>query len=318
MHGKLAAVRRKATGIAIDGFFRGLSMGARAMPRARRALQEVEIVRDWVYGDDPRVHRLDVYRPRGAPGPLPVVLHVHGGGFRILSKDTHWLMGLAFARRGFLVFNIDYRLAPAHPYPAAVADVCRAYEWVLDHAERFGGAPEKLVLAGESAGGNLVSAATLATCFERPEPFARSLFARNHQPLATVPFCGLLQASQLERFAPRVSTLVRDRMAEIEAAYLPPSEVDLFFADPLLVLESDARPARPIPPFFAPVGTADPILEDTERLGRALTRRGVPNEVRTYAGEPHAFHAFVFRANARQCWKDTFAFLEGVLGGNRG
>ena len=53
------------------------------------------------------------------------MLYVHGGGFRILSKDTHWIMGLAFARRGFLVFNIGYRLAPKHPFPAAIADAVR-------------------------------------------------------------------------------------------------------------------------------------------------------------------------------------------------
>ena len=50
-------------------------------------------------------HRLDIYRPRESSGPLPIVLYIHGGGFRILSKDTHWVMGLAFARREFLVFN---------------------------------------------------------------------------------------------------------------------------------------------------------------------------------------------------------------------
>lgn len=317
MREKLAAVRRKATGVAIEGFFRGMSAGARLHPRTRRALQDLEIVRDLPYDDDDRdaVRRLDVYRPMGVAGSLPVVLHVHGGGFRILSKDTHWLMGLAFARRGFLVFNIDYRLAPAHPYPAAVEDVCRAYEWVLDNAERFGGDSGKLVLAGESAGGNLVTAATLATCFERPEPFARSLFERDHRPLATVPFCGLLQASDLDRFTPRVSTLVRDRMAEIEQAYLADTEADRFFADPLLALESEMPTARPLPPFFAPVGTADPILDDTRRLGAALERRGVPHEVRYYRGEVHAFHAFVFRANARQCWDDTFTFLDRVIGG---
>src|SRR5690606_38779221 len=118
----------------------------------------VEVIRNVRYGgSDIDAHLLDVYRPRRVDGPLPVVLYVHGGGFRILSKDTHWLMGLAFARRGYLVFNINYRLAPDHPYPAAVEDCAEAYAWLQSNAHEWGGDPSQLVLAGESAGGNLVT-----------------------------------------------------------------------------------------------------------------------------------------------------------------
>ena len=53
-------------------------------------------------------HRLDLYRPIERTGLLPVVFYIHGGGFRILSKDTHWIMALMFARHGYLVYNINY------------------------------------------------------------------------------------------------------------------------------------------------------------------------------------------------------------------
>jgi alpha/beta hydrolase fold len=56
--------------------------------------------------------------------PWPIVFYVHGGAFRILSKDTHWVMALSFARRGFVVFNVSYRLAPKHRFPAPLEDVC--------------------------------------------------------------------------------------------------------------------------------------------------------------------------------------------------
>ena len=114
----------------------------------------MEVIRDLAYAEESRrrEHRLDVYRPKQADGPLPVVMYIHGGGFRILSKDTHWMMGLAFARRGYLVFNVGYRLAPTHPFPAAIEDSCRAFEWVVAHAARFGGDLERLVIAGESSG----------------------------------------------------------------------------------------------------------------------------------------------------------------------
>ena len=61
---------------------------------------------------------------------------MHGGAFQSLSKDTHWLMGLAFARRGYVVFSINYRLAPKHRFPAGLQDACTAARWVHENAAR--------------------------------------------------------------------------------------------------------------------------------------------------------------------------------------
>jgi acetyl esterase len=64
---------------------------------------------------------------------------------------------------------------------------------------------------------------------------------------------------------------------------------------------------------FAGVGTADPLLDDSRRLGRALDKLGVPSQVRYYPGEIHAFHAFVFRDAARRCWQEQFRFIDQYL-----
>lgn len=308
-------LRRQLGGAATTAFFYGLSNAARLHPQARPERHGVEVMRDVPYRPSGSPdHLLDIYRPLQRSGPLPVVLHIHGGGFRILSKDTHWMMGLAFARQGAIVFNVSYRLAPRHPFPAAVEDVCAAYEWVLAHAADHGGDPGRLIVAGESAGANLTTSVVLATTFERPEPFARRVFERGVVPVGAMPFCGLLQVSEIDRFwsRRRLSPWVTDRMEEIASAYLggPEPEHGLDLANPLVVLESEATPARPLPPFFAPVGTKDPILDDTRRLQRALERRGVSCETTYYPGEPHAFHAFVFRKQARLCWADAYRFVE--------
>ena len=315
MSSRIAKLRQNASGLAIEAFFRGLSASAKLHPRAREVESRLEIARDIPYrSSDDSAHLLDVYRPKGARGPLPVVLHVHGGGFRILSKDTHWLMGLAFADRGYVVFNINYRLAPAHTYPAALEDACDAYRWVVEHAHEYGGDISRLFLAGESAGANLITGLTIATCFERHEPYARSVRETGVRPIATMPFCGLLEAGNLDRYRGRVPQIVQDRMDQIEVAYLGPGPRDRdTLADPLVVLESDARPVHALPPFFAPCGTGDPVLEDTVRLSRALEKRGVRHHSPHYEREPHAFHAFVFRRNARRCWRDAFAFMDDVL-----
>ncbi len=313
---------RKAMGsLLAQGFFAGASRLGRMHPRAHPARHGVRIIRDLRYHEGARAeHRLDVYLPEGTragppEAPLPVVFYVHGGGFRILSKDTHWIMGLAFARRGYAVFNVEYRLAPQERYPAAIADVCHAYAWVVANAARFGGDPTRVVLAGESAGANLVTSLAAALVYERPEPWAQEAYRTNALPLAVVPACGIFQVSDTQRFSrrkPGFSTFVAERLEEIERAYLgaAPHAVSLDFADPLLLFERGVSPTRPLPPFFLPVGTKDPLLDDTRRLARALERLGARAEDKYYPGEVHAFHAFVMRKAARECWADTFAFLE--------
>lgn len=318
-------VQRRVGRVAVDGFFRGASEVGRRLPIASPQRHGIEVIRDVPYADTGGdEHRLDVYRPAGTePGEQrPVVLYVHGGGFRILSKESHWVFGLAYARRGYVVFNVDYRLAPQHRYPAALCDVLRAYRWVVANAERWGADPSRLVLAGESAGANLVTAAAVATTFERPEPWARAVFDLGHVPCAVVAACGILQVTDTERFGRRkpLSPFLSDRLTEVSEAYLGPGGArprpadtpELDFADPLTMLEGDAAAGRGLPPFFVPVGTRDPLLDDTRRLARALRRRGVMHRDAYYRGGVHAFHAFMLPKIARQCWADTFEFLDDV------
>jgi acetyl esterase len=230
-------------------------------------------------------------------------------------------MGLAFARRGYLVFNIGYRLAPEHPFPAAVADSCAALQWVHANAARYGGDVDRLALAGESAGGNLVTALALAACYPRPEPFARGVFESGVRPRAVMPACAILQVSDCDRFQrrwPKLGTFVRDRLHEVSTAYLlgcdreTPGALDL--ADPLIALERGERPERPLPPFLVTCGTKDPLIDDSQRMAVALAKLGVEHETRYYPGEMHAFHALVWRPNAQSFWRDTHGFLARHLG----
>jgi acetyl esterase len=315
----LAALRHRLRqhigALIVDNSLRGLAHLGRLHPRARPHRHRVQVQRDVPYLDSGlRDHTLDIYRPTEVRGaPRPVVLYVHGGGFRILSKDTHWVMGLAFARRGYVVASINYRLAPRHPYPAAIADACAAYAWLVQNAPALGGDPARLVLAGESAGANLVTALAVAASYRRQEPWAQAVWQSGVTPVAVLPACGMLQVSDPERFARRrrLPAWLVDRLTEVSEAYLrgePGCPLDL--ADPLLLLERGAPPDRPLPPFFVPVGTRDPLLHDTRRLKAALDRLGVPCEARYYPGEVHAFHALVWRERARECWRDTYAFLD--------
>ena len=131
----------------------------------------VDVSRDISYGNDPR-HRLDIYTPmHGAASPYPVMIFIPGGGFIRGDKADRENFGQRFAREGFAVVVANYRLAPAHVWPAGAEDVTRVYQWVRDNAARLGFDPARILLAGESAGAAHIAAATLIRRFHPPQGF---------------------------------------------------------------------------------------------------------------------------------------------------
>lgn len=312
-------LRMRVGRVVVDAAWNVLSNGWRKLPIAKPERHGVECQYDIPYissGD--KHHLLDVYRPANQKGPLPVVLYIHGGGFRILSKDSHWGMGLAFAKRGYVVFLVNYRLAPKHRYPAAVQDVAAALQWIVKHAHEYGGDASRLVLAGESAGANLATSLAIMTSYKREEAFAREVFDAEIRPRAVIAKCGIHQVSDPHRFMRRkkIPMFLHDRIVEVSQSYLPKDpapDVSFDFADPLVFLEKNVRPERPLPPFFSSAGTADPILDDTRRLHAALARLDTRSEVRYYRGEIHAFQAIHFLPNAKKYWREMHAFLADAV-----
>jgi len=103
-----------------------------------------------------------VYEPPG-DGPHPVVVYFHGGGFVLGTLDSRDPICRTVARDAeAVVVSVAYRLAPEHPFPAAVEDAYAATEFVAGHADDFDADPDRLAVAGDSAGGNLAAAVTLA------------------------------------------------------------------------------------------------------------------------------------------------------------
>ena len=215
--------RVKAGAFVVDNLFRVAAAAGKLHPHANPARHGIEVIRDLPYRDGGAVeHLLDVWRPTHVATPTPIVFYVHGGGFRFLSKDTHWIMALSFARAGYLVFNVSYRLAPRHPFPAAVEDVAEAWQWMLRHAAEYGGDASRIAVAGESAGANLAMGLTLSTCYRRGESHARAVFDAGVVPRACLPMCGMLQVSDAARFARRrkLPRFIADRIDEVAEAYL--------------------------------------------------------------------------------------------------
>jgi acetyl esterase len=232
-----------------------------------------------------------------------------------LYRDFTWRIADATRAR---VTILDHRLAPEHPFPAAFEDASAAYRWVVDNAARWGGDLSRLILAGESAGANLITSLAVAACYPRPEPAAHAVMHTGVRPIAAMPCCGILEVSNPERFFARNKKLpffVRDQLIAVGELYLPPGLVgSIALANPLTILEREReRPEYPLPPFYAAVGTRDPVLDDTRRLEAALQKLSVPVTASIFPGEAHAFHALIWRAAARACWREMFEFLRPLV-----
>jgi acetyl esterase len=291
-----------------------------SLPDAHPRRLELVLERDVVYGPTRGVcHRLDVYTPQRAKGPLPVVMYVHGGGFSMLSKETHRVMAFAIARRGYLVFNVNYRLGPRHRYPAPLEDVTEALIWVAANCERYGGDRSRLAIAGESAGGNLVTALAVMSSYRRPERVARRLFDAAiplSAVIATYPFIDLTETDR-HLASTKLPAWVKALVFDAASSYVGPevmrSSQAAPLTSPLLILESKERPVRPLPPFFASCGTKDLLLNQSRRLKAALDALDTPCDLHVSPGEIHGFDAMVWRPAAREKWRLSHEFLARTM-----
>ena len=113
----------------------------------------IQIEEDIPYlADREACHRMDIYRPAGATAPLPVIVNLHGGGMLLCTKTVNRPFCCELAKRGFLVFCLEYPLVPQSDIPGILRDVARGMDKVADLLEYYGGDPERVYLVGDSAG----------------------------------------------------------------------------------------------------------------------------------------------------------------------
>ena len=110
---------------------------------------------DISYGPDPIWNLLDVYRPRTAEGPLPVIIDVHGGGWVYGDKYVYQYYCMEMAQHGFAVVNFSYRLAPENVFPASMQDMDAVVRFVLSNAGKYGFDLSRVYMVGDSAGAHM-------------------------------------------------------------------------------------------------------------------------------------------------------------------
>jgi len=309
----------------LNGQFYLVSAASRFRPTQIKAQQNCKIIKDIYYNKVKSENKLDIISPKNRGNKsLPILMYIHGGGFTTCSKETHRPVGLAYADSGFVVFNVNYRLAPQHPFPAGLADVCAAYKWIIDNAESYGGDLSRVFIAGESAGANLALSLTIACCYKRDEEVVKLAWDTGVVPTAVQVSCGFLQVSDPKRRRthwPGINaihhTFLFGILQDIAEAYLghynARSTVENELADPLRVIESDTAPDRQLPAIFAMAGTNDIVWDDTVRLEKALRNKKTPFEVKYYEGEGHAFHFYAGKKATKQYKMDARNFLATYL-----
>jgi acetyl esterase/lipase len=104
-------------------------------------------------GDVPLL--LNLARPKTGEGPFPAVVCIHGGGFRAGTREGWNARCIRLAEKGYVAITVEYRLAPKHPFPAAVHDCKAAVRWLRANAAKYKVNPEAIAVAGDSAGGHL-------------------------------------------------------------------------------------------------------------------------------------------------------------------
>ncbi len=275
------------------------------------AASGVRYSRDIVFGRADGVElKLDLCKPARSTDRLPAVVCIHGGGWRGGKRSEYVPLIVQLAQRDYVAVTIDYRLAPAHHFPAQAEDVRSAIRWIRKHADEFGVDPEHIGLVGWSAGGHLacfVGVTGTPVVSRSGESIATTelgdlSLSANVQ--AVVSFSGLsdLTADYWNELSSGRRALVGGGSGDNAAAYRS--------ASPLAYVDRDE------PPFFLVHGAADAVvpLDQSQRLRDRLQAADGAASLLEVVGQGHRW----FGSALRSANRDIFAFLDLYLKGGSG
>ena len=239
--------------------------------RVAPPMWEMHEVRDLSAGGVPS----RLYRPTSATG-TGLLVYYHGGGWVIGNVNTHDNVCRSLAARsGHAVLSVDYRLAPEHPFPAAVEDALCALRWAHENASDLGIDPDRIAVGGDSAGGNLAAIVSQ----QRPVPIAFQLLIYPATEMT------MEQVSHEENKAGPI--LTREAMDWFIGHYIPPgADKRDPLASPGFAPDSLLKGA---PPAFIVTAEYDPLRDEGEAYGRRLIANGTSASIMRFNGVYHGF-----------------------------
>jgi len=224
-----------------------------------------------------------LFRP-AAEGALPLVAYLHGGGWVVGSLDGFDPLCRALANAsGAIVASIDYRLAPEHPFPAAPDDALAAVRWLADQARELGADPERMAIAGDSAGGNLAAVTARRVRDEGGPPLRLQALV--------YPVCDSALNTPSYRAFEEGFGLTAVEMKRYWELYLDGSDGGQPDASPLR-----AEDLRGLPPAFILTVASDVLCDEAEAYAGRLEAAGVPVALRRYDGAVHGFFRWLARS----------------------
>lgn len=232
------------------------------------------------------------------------IVYIHGGAYFLGSLDTHDHIARRLATAtGLRVFSVGYRLAPEHPFPAAIDDVTGVVEWLLESGEAAGWDGTTLALVGDSSGGTV---ATVVAALLRD----RGIDRITHQVL-------YYPSVDLDLDPHRYPSMIENAVGYgMETAGIAPFNQFYFDsgADPLdpRVSPMKRTDLSGLPPALILTGEFDPMRDEGELYGRRLTDAGVPTVVHRYEGAGHGFvQHFSWLPEYGAAFAETASFLRG-------
>jgi acetyl esterase len=255
--------------------------GRRLYRETRDAMQpaapDLAVVKDLTAGGPAGPIPLRVYRPDPV-ATLPALIYFHGGGWVIGDLDTHDVLCRQLAdQAGVAVVAVDYRLAPEHPFPAAVDDAWAATRWIAAHAAELGIDPGRLAVGGDSAGGTLSAVVTI--------------LARDHGGPALKFQLLIYPATDMKG-----GTASHVAFAD---GYLLTATLIRWFSGQYLRGDGDVRDWRAsplaagslagVPPALVMTAGFDPLCDEGEAYARRLREAGVTVDYLCYGGMIHGF-----------------------------
>ncbi len=259
--------------------------------------------------------RLDVFRPAGPggeSGALPTVVWIHGGAFVSGNRTQVANYLRVIAGQGFTAVGVDYSIAPEARYPTPVRQVNAALAYLVRHADRLGVDPNRIVLAGDSAGAQIATqVAALASHAAYAEQVGITAAVDRDQLVGTVLFCGAFDFD-LVRGSSRLGSWL------IDTALWAYSGRRDYLSDEALRLASVAHHVpTTFPPTFVSAGNADPLLPHSLSLVATLERLGVVHETLFFVEDhsPALHHEYQFdldSVDGQVAFERAVAFLRRI------